>query len=419
MDTMGKAAVVNIKRARLDDEGKGEAGFRWISAHGIRFYSCYWSPNSMLQEYLDFLTRLEHSIRSERSESIITGDFNAKHIDWGSPKSEQRGEALVDLINALRLVICNKGNRSTFHKGSILDLTLATPNLALKVSGWRVLDEESLSDHFYIVFDVHLGAEHNAAQNPRFPKIDFKKLESVLSTGSLSQVSSCKEAEKSVLALTEAIHACRIVTPAGRRARKSVHWWTPDIGILRKTANHLRRVFQRKRKRVGPLNSATEAESAKAAKRNLVHAIKRAKENAWRKLCDLVEHDTWGLPYKLVMGKLSSSPLIPELNVAGRIEHIVNGLFPHHPRRDNTTEYHYLLPDEAHWKIDLTELKAAASRLRNNIAPGIDGIPNEVVKVIVARNSNVLLSVFNSCLADPSQMEDSKTGSFTKGRQTP
>jgi len=66
----------------------------------------------------------------------------------------------------------------------------------------------------------------------------------------------------------------------------------------------------------------------------------------------------------------------------------------------NTTEYHNPLPDEAHWKIDLTELKAAASRLRNKRAPGIDGIPNEVVKVIVARNPNVLLSVFNSCLAE-------------------
>jgi len=46
------------------------------------------------------------------------------------------------------------------------------------------------------------------------------------------------------------------------------------------------------------------------------------------------------------------------------------------------------------------ELKSATRQLRNKIAPGTDGIPNEVVKVIVALNSNVLLSVFNSCLAE-------------------
>lgn len=97
---------------------------------------------------------------------------------------------------------------------------------------------------------------------------------------------------------------------------------------------------------------------------------------------------------------MSRPPLIPELNVAGRIEHIVNGLFPQHSRRETTTEYQNPLPDEAHWEIDLTELKSAASRLRNKIAPGIDGIPNEAVKVIVGRNPNVLLSVYNCCLAD-------------------
>lgn len=86
MDTMDKAAIVNIKRSRLDDEGTGKAGFRWVSAHGIRLYSCYWLPNSTYPEYWDFPTRLEYNLRSERTEAIITGDFNAKHIDWGSPR---------------------------------------------------------------------------------------------------------------------------------------------------------------------------------------------------------------------------------------------------------------------------------------------------------------------------------------------
>jgi len=131
-----------------------------------------------------------------------------------------------------------------------------------------------------------------------------------------------------------------------------------------------------------------------------VHAIKRAKEDAWRKLCDLVDCDTWGLPYKLLMGKLSRPPPIPELNATGRIEHIVNGLFPQHPRREISTWYHNPLLVETHPKIDLAELKSAAGRLRNKIAPGIDGIPNEAVKAIVALNPNVILSVYNSCLTE-------------------
>lgn len=106
-----------------------------------------------------------------------------------------------------------------------------------------MLDEESLSDHFYIPFDVHLDTARNDTQNSRLPKIDLKTLESALTTDSFNQVTSRNGAEESALALTEAIHACRTVIPDGKRARKSVHWWTPEIGILRKTANHLRRVF--------------------------------------------------------------------------------------------------------------------------------------------------------------------------------
>jgi len=399
-DTAGKASIVDVKHIRLDNEGIGEAGFRWISAHGIRLYSCYWSPNSTFIDYLDFLNRLERSIRSERTEAIITGDFNAKHTDWGSPTSEKRGEALSDLISALGLVICNKGNSSTFHKGSIIDLTIATPNIARKVLGWRVLDEESLSDHHYIEFNIHLNSTNNSDHKRRHPKIDYKKLESALLDGRFNQVTNCSNAEESALALTETIHKCRTETPTVSRPRKSLHWWTLEIGSLRRTANHLRRVFQRKRKRAGPRNSTTEEENAKAAKKNLVRAIKRSKEDSWRKLCDLVEQDTWGLPYKLVMGKLSRPPPIPELNTPGRIEHIVNGLFPQHQRRDTSSWLQNQPLDRIKWKIDIAELKLATSRLRNKIAPGTDGIPNEVVKIIVALHPNVLLSIYNTCLAE-------------------
>jgi len=40
-DTLGKAAIVNVNKMRLDEEGLGEAGFRWVSVHGLRLFSCY------------------------------------------------------------------------------------------------------------------------------------------------------------------------------------------------------------------------------------------------------------------------------------------------------------------------------------------------------------------------------------------
>ncbi|KAF0748136.1 Reverse transcriptase domain-containing protein [Aphis craccivora] len=154
MDKSGDAGIINTKKTRLESEGLTERDFRWIMSQGIRFYSCYWSPNSTFKEYLDFIPSLHSSIKSATTEVLITGDFNAKHSNWGAPANEKRGEALVDLIKSTGFIVCNKRRKSTFNKGSIIDITIALPALAQRVRNWKILDDESLSDHFYIEFEI-------------------------------------------------------------------------------------------------------------------------------------------------------------------------------------------------------------------------------------------------------------------------
>lgn len=396
VDVTGKAAIVNVKKRRLDSEGHGEAGFRWVIANGIRMYSCYWSPNSTLQEYKDFVGRLEASIKSQPSEVLLTGDFNAKHVNWGCPQNDKRGEILAELIDATGLVICNRGNACTFNKGTIIDLTIATPRTAQRTSKWKVLDEVSLSDHFYLTFSIEAG--RLTIETPRVPKIDIQRLTTTLDPGKYHQFLECMDAERKAMSLTETIQSCRRSPYSGKSPRKSVHWWNPEINALRRTANHLRRIHQRKRKRQGPAASAAEEAQAKAAKRELVIAIKKAKESSWRDLCDQVQKDPWGLPYKLIMGKLTRPPPIPELNVPGRLQSIVNGLFPQHPTRNANIPLWITPNDHPAYGIDRAELTMAARSLRLNTSPGPDGIPNEVLKAIVALNPDLLIDVYNTCL---------------------
>lgn len=94
-----------------------------------------------------------------------------------------------------------------------------------------------------------------------------------------------------------------------------MYWWTQKINMLRKTANHLRRVHQRNLRRSGPDACQAEKEKAKLAKSNLVNTIRRSKEQMWKKLCDQVQHDSWGMPFKLVMDKLAKPQTIPGLNM--------------------------------------------------------------------------------------------------------
>jgi len=168
-DTLGRAAIFVAGNVTVQCPGHGERGFRWIEAAGIRHYSCYWpsSSRSSIEEFNGFLGRLEASIRSSQLPVIAAGDFNSKSGSWGSPVEDERGVLLTDLIASMDLIACNQGESPTFvrgNSGTFIDVTFVGSQLVGKVKNWKVLDEESLSLHKYITFDVILEQESQSRQ---------------------------------------------------------------------------------------------------------------------------------------------------------------------------------------------------------------------------------------------------------------
>lgn len=163
-DTSQRAAIINSSGLPVDMVGKSENGFVWTKIKNIRIYSCYWSPNSTINEYTDFIDRLQNSIRMQTGEVVVAGDFNAKHAAWGSPISDTRGELLLEMINSLGLVVCNNGYAPTFERdgsSSYIDITIATERTAAAIINWKVSSENSLSLHNYIIFDI-IGIQKNS-----------------------------------------------------------------------------------------------------------------------------------------------------------------------------------------------------------------------------------------------------------------
>ena len=79
------------------------------------------------------------------------------------------------------------------------------------------------------------------------------------------------------------------------------------------------------------------------------------------------------------MGKLCKNAPTPGINIPGRMEAIVEGLFSTHPRKEETNwpvEENPVLVTE-------TEMKRATSTLKANKAPGSDRVPNDILKKIV------------------------------------
>ncbi|CAB0040069.1 unnamed protein product, partial [Trichogramma brassicae] len=100
-----------------------------------------------------------------------------------------------------------------------------------------------------------------------------------------------------------------------------VYWWTAEIADLRRSCQRARRLFQRSR---GRHDEETHSANYASARRLLLRvAIKTSKRRCWRQLCDEVDNDVWGKPYK---AKQPSSPLLVRSAVAALFPRVPSGL---------------------------------------------------------------------------------------------
>ena len=111
-----------------------------------------------------------------------------------------------------------------------------------------------------------------------------------------------------------------------------------------------------------------------------------------------VEKDPWGLAFKIVTKRLVTRRKTPDLNNPDRVKYIVRSLFPHvEPFQGQDRSSCVFRLEEL---FTLEELKRAGARLKANTAPGIDGVPNEILKESIGAYPEILLEAFNSCLRE-------------------
>ncbi|KAG5873269.1 hypothetical protein JTB14_013180 [Gonioctena quinquepunctata] len=92
-----------------------------------------------------------------QSEKIIAVDFNTKSAVWGSPTTDARETILMDWTSTLNLIVQNRGSEPTFVRRasrSFIDVTLASQKIAKSITNWRVLDDETLTEHKFIEHNI-------------------------------------------------------------------------------------------------------------------------------------------------------------------------------------------------------------------------------------------------------------------------
>ena len=148
-----RAGTAASPAINIIESGQGYVAAAWGKMTVVGLYASPNAPISSLQRILDRIRNCVVSLKNQ--DVLVLGDFNAKSTLWGSPRTNPRGEAVVEWAAELDLRLLNEGSKSTcvrWQGESIVDLTWASPSAARRVKNWRVAEElESLSDHRYII----------------------------------------------------------------------------------------------------------------------------------------------------------------------------------------------------------------------------------------------------------------------------
>ncbi|KAJ8930023.1 hypothetical protein NQ314_017232 [Rhamnusium bicolor] len=231
----------------------------------------------------------------------------------------------------LDMTVKNTGITPTFSRGnceSFIDVTFSTQRIAAKIVRWEVLEEESLSDHRFIYFEVEGTTRNRGNEGKTVIRNDWEVFRTIVewTTEGMEVNKSETTAETCTRVLKDAYTDSQIRRCRGRRAEVP-YWWNTEIEVQRTKCLEKRRQLTRvNRNNGGRANSAELNEEYRRCKRELRNPIDRSKRKHWRELCDDLENDIWGNGYRIAMGRLANQ--MPTQLSTERKKEIAEKLFP-------------------------------------------------------------------------------------------
>ena len=144
--------------------------------------TCLWKWDDRTQVYIislycdilddsvvpDILIKLLRRCRRKGIEVIICTDSNSHSTLWGCDTTNKRGETFEDFIFEYNLQVINEGDHFTFFRANartIIDVTLSSPQAALRMQGWKVSTDVVGSDHLLISWQTSISTSKRLVRN--------------------------------------------------------------------------------------------------------------------------------------------------------------------------------------------------------------------------------------------------------------
>lgn len=228
----------------LRKRGRFSVGAQWMK---LTIILVYISPNADDMTY-EFLDELDVCVQEATEDILICGDFNSKAILWGCNHNNSRGDRLTRWSASKDMNLVNIGNKPTCARcqgTSVVDITWCSSTLRPHVENWIILDEETLSDHVYIRFDINYSKKNYIQKRKKYVRWSHKKLQEDMYREAIEW--SCvgpaldtyihnNDTESAAKWAQDVISdACDFSMPRARPYKKnSAYWWNQKIYDLRK-----------------------------------------------------------------------------------------------------------------------------------------------------------------------------------------
>ena len=288
------------------------------SSLGKILVSSLYSPPSdqSPDEKLNFL--FENLDHREIQRLVLCGDLNAHSNVWSnSTSTDRKGEVVESIFLQFNMLVLNDPNSPpTFDSGrgrSWIDVTVAGDRMADKISNWKVLEEETLSFHKLISFDIQTPHEDDLTVKYHFESTDWIQFNTFMQNQFILNNISCSTEVPDKLSLdslaTKITDIFTLTIKSNVKStknysrRKLVPWWSKEIAQLRKLVNKARTKFQSTREQA-------DLKKYKSIRNRYKNKIRNSKAVNFENYCKS-EGDPWALVKKLT--STYKPPCIPTL----------------------------------------------------------------------------------------------------------
>ena len=143
------------------------------------FVSSIYSPPSDSSPLLRLKCVFDNLSPCDISKLVIGADLNAHSNLWSnSSKTDSKGEEVEEILLQHNMLVMNNPNSSpTFESSrgrSWIDLTICGDQIVDQISSWRVNDEETLSFHKMIEFNIQTDLEISRPVRYHYESTDWK-----------------------------------------------------------------------------------------------------------------------------------------------------------------------------------------------------------------------------------------------------